>query len=109
MKIPILAAALAVVSLQAAYADPVAQQTGGFRTAAPATFTADDLARYGFDADTQALTDARTRAGDTVRVMTPGELAAQTAGQGDNTWVIVGVVVLVVVIAAAAGGGGGAY
>jgi len=102
-----MAAVLAAMSLQAAYADPVAQGGGGYRTAAPVAFSAVDIARYNFDADTQARIDAHIRAGDTVRVMTPDELASQSAGQGDNTWIIIGVVVLVVVVVAAAGGGGG--
>jgi hypothetical protein len=91
-------------SMQVAVANTT---TASFRTAAPSSFSADDLARFNLDPATAAKVEQHRKAGHAVMAMTPEELEAAKAGQASTTWIVLGVLALVVVVAVAAGGSGG--
>ena len=95
-----LALSFALVSMAApaAYAQEAAAQ---FRTAAPQSFSADELQRYGLDAAaTQRAMDLQAQ-GYEIRVLTPEEAAQYQAGITDNQWIWLGILAAVIVIAVA--------
>jgi hypothetical protein len=72
-----------------------------FRSAAPQTFTSQELQAYGLD---QAATDravALQDQGYEVRVLSEQEVAQYQAGITDNQWVLLGILAGVIVIAVA--------
>jgi Flp pilus assembly protein TadB len=72
-----------------------------FRSAAPQTFTAQDLQAYGLD---QAATDravALQEQGYEIRVLSEEEAAQYQAGITDNQWIWLGILAGVIVIAVA--------
>jgi hypothetical protein len=103
MKIRIASAvalSFAVAQLAAlpANADSAAAE---FRTAAPQTFSTDDLQLYGLAAaDAERATTLQDQ-GYQVMVMTPEEAAQYTAGMTDSEWLLVGILAAAIVIAVA--------
>jgi hypothetical protein len=90
-----LAAGLAL-SAASAYADPL-QSTTPFRTAAPQAFTAQDLERYGLDAEAAARGVALQEQGYQIVAMTPEEAEAYSAGAISQTeWILIGIGVLII-------------
>ncbi|MEJ0058237.1 MAG: hypothetical protein WDM79_00955 [Terricaulis sp.] len=80
-----------------AYAEPAAQ----FRTAAPQTFSSEDLQRYGLDAEASARAVALQEQGYEVKVLTTEEAQQYQAGITDNQWLLLGILAGVIVIAVA--------
>ncbi len=104
MKIRIIGAlalglALSQFGVSAAYAEPAAAH---FRTVQPQTFTAEDLQRYGLDAEAAARGEALQQQGYRILALTPEEAEAYRAGQySQTTWILIGVAVLVILAVAA--------
>ena len=102
MNFPIkaaLAASLAFAQIAApvAFAETPASP---FRTAAPQTFSADDLQRYGLTEDEAATVKAYQEQGYEVQLLTPEEAAAYNAGMSNrNILALVGLVAIVIVVA----------
>jgi hypothetical protein len=105
MKLTTVAAIAAAFSMQIGSMQAAVADTASFRTAAPSSFSADDLARFKLDPATAAKVEQHRKAGHRIMVMTPQELEAARAGQAANGWVILGVLAAVVVVIAVAGGG----
>jgi hypothetical protein len=92
------AAALSFALAQFAAAPAYAEQ---FRTAAPQTFTSEELQRYGLDADASQRAVALQEQGYEIRMLTPAEAEQYKAGITDNQWIWIGILVGVIVIAVA--------
>ena len=97
-----VAAAFVLAQLAAvpAYAEQSAQavQTQ-FRTAAPQQFSAEDLQKYGLDANaTQRAMDLQ-KDGYQIRVLSGAEAEKYQAGITDNQWIWLGILAGVIVIA----------
>jgi hypothetical protein len=92
-----LAFALSQVGVAAAYAE----QTAPFRTAAPQTFSSEDLQRYGLSKEASARAEALQKDGYEVKVLSKEEAAKYQAGITDNQWLLLGILAGVVVIAVA--------
>jgi hypothetical protein len=72
-----------------------------FRSAAPQTFSAEDLQRYGLSAADSERAMAYQDQGYEVMVLTPEEAEQYTAGITDNQWLLLGILAGVIVIAVA--------
>lgn len=90
--------ALAQIAAAPAYAEEAAAQ---FRTAAPQTFSAQDLQRYGLSAEASNRAVALQDQGYQVMVLTPEEAQQYQAGITDNQWLLLGILAGVIVIAVA--------
>ncbi len=93
------AVALGFALAQLAALPANAEQT--FRTAAPQTFSAQELQAYGLD---RAATDravALQDQGYQIRVLSEEEAANYQAGITDNQWLLLGILAGVIVIAVA--------
>lgn len=99
-----MAAALALSQFAATSALAVEPASpAGFRTAAPQTFSAADLQRYGLDANSVAQIQDLQSKGHEVRVLSPAEAQQYRGGQlSTTTWWIIGGVVLVAAVVAVA-------
>lgn len=95
------ALALALVAAPLAAAPAFAAEPAQFRTAAPQTFTSQDLQRYGLDKAAAERAAALQKQGYEVKVLTPTEAQQYTAGITDNQWLLIGILAGVVVIALA--------
>ncbi|HYD72602.1 MAG TPA: hypothetical protein VEF55_05655 [Candidatus Binatia bacterium] len=91
-----LAAALAMFQ----FAIPAYAQTAEpaqFRTAAPETFTAEELQGYGLSAEETARAVALQEEGYRIVALTPEEAAAYEAGAISQTeWILIGIGVLII-------------
>jgi hypothetical protein len=98
MKIhPIGAAAFAfAMAIAPAYAE-----TAQFRSAAPQSFTSQELQSYGLDANATARAEALQNDGYEIRVLSSEEAQQYQAGITDNQWVLLGILAGVVIIAVA--------
>jgi len=94
-----LALSLALGSF--AVAPAFAEETAQFRTAAPQSFSAEDLQRYGLSPEAAARGLALQQQGYEVKVLTPEEAAQYQAGVTDNQWLLLGILAGVIVIAVA--------
>lgn len=95
-------AALSLVLAQAAAAPAYAEQAAAsFRTAAPQSFSSQDLQRYGLDAQAAQRAEALQREGYQVMVLTPEEAQRYQAGITDNQWLLLGILAGVIIIAVA--------
>jgi hypothetical protein len=76
-------------------------EEAAFRTAAPQTFSAQELQQYGLDAQAaQRAVDAQEQ-GYQVMMLSPEEAEQYTAGITDNQWLLLGILAGVIVIAVA--------
>lgn len=102
MKKSILAGAVALTFIfgQITATSALAEQAA-FRTAAPQTFSAQDLQRYGLDAGTSQRAVALQQQGYEVKVLSPAEAQQYQAGITDNQWLMLGILAGVIVIAVA--------
>lgn len=94
------ALALALAFSQVVAAPAYAEQTS-FRTAAPQSFSTDDLQRYGLSSADAATVQGLQQEGYQVVVLTPEQAAQMNGGWSTNTWLIVGLVVIVIAVAVA--------
>jgi hypothetical protein len=102
----LLASAIALTFALGAMAAPAAnaEQPGAFRSAAPQTFTTEDLQRYGLSRDDATQIADMQAQGYEVQVISEEEAAQYRAGQyADNhmMWLVIGGVILIVLVAAA--------
>jgi hypothetical protein len=93
-----LAFAFAQITAAPAFAEQSAAQ---FRTAAPQTFSSDDLQQYGLSSDASNRAMALQDQGYEIRVLSREEAAQYQAGITDNQWLLIGILAAVVVIAVA--------
>jgi hypothetical protein len=91
-----LAAAVALTVAAPAYAETSGAQVE-FRQAAPQSFSAEDLQRYGLSAEEAAHGVALQEQGYTVVALTPEEAEAYRAGAiSTQEWILIGVGVLII-------------
>ena len=96
-----LAAAMALS--QMAISTASAQQANHFRSAAPQSFSQQDLQRYGLSTADASQVGQLQAQGYHVQVMTPAEAHRVYGGQwSQGTWIAIGVIALVVIAVAAA-------
>lgn len=96
------ALALAFAFSQVAVAPAFAQQAAAqFRTAAPQTFSSQELQQYGLSAEASERAAALQDQGYEVRVLSHEEAQQYQAGVTDNQWLLIGILAAVVVIAVA--------
>jgi len=95
-----LAAALAVSFALTSIAAPAFAETQ-FRTAAPQTFSAQELQQYGLDSNATERAMDLQRQGYEIRVLTPAEARQYQAGVTDNQWIWLGILAGVIIIAVA--------
>ncbi|MGE0046874.1 MAG: hypothetical protein AB7J28_05195 [Hyphomonadaceae bacterium] len=100
MKARFITAAAAAFALTQAVAVP-AYATEGFRTAAPQTFTAQELQQYGLDAQATQRAVQLQQDGYQVMALSPEEAEQYTAGITDNQWILLGILAGVIIIAVA--------
>ena len=93
-----LSFALSQLAAMPAYAEQSAAQ---FRTAAPQSFSADDLQAYGLAPADAERAVALQEQGYEVRVLSDAEAAEYQAGITDNQWLLIGILAGVIVIAVA--------
>jgi hypothetical protein len=93
-----LGLALTQIVAMPAYAEQAAVP---FRSAAPQTFSANDLQAYGLSADASRRAVSLQQQGYEVKVLTPAEAEAYQAGISDNQWLLLGILAGVIVIAVA--------
>lgn len=93
----VLALSLAFTTIAAPI---VSAEEAAFRSAAPQSFSAEDLQRYGLSAEDAAQVSTLQQQGYTVRVLTEEESRQYTAGITNRTWWIIGGVVLIAAIVA---------
>jgi hypothetical protein len=91
-----LAAALAMSQFAVpAYAQPA--EPAQFRSAAPQTFTAEELQAYGLSEEETARAVALQEEGYRIVALTPEEAAAYEAGAISQTeWILIGIGVLII-------------
>jgi hypothetical protein len=90
-----LGLALAPVGLSTASAE---QAAAPFRSAAPQSFSSEDLQRYGLDAEQVAHGEALQAQGYRLMALTPEEAEAYRAGaMSTESWILIGVAALVVI------------
>jgi hypothetical protein len=89
---------LTQVAAMPAFAEQSATQ---FRTAAPKTFSANDLQRYGLDKTASDRAVALQKQGYEVKVLSTEEAQKYQAGISDNQWLLLGILAGVIVIAVA--------
>ena len=80
---------------------PAYAETAQFRSAAPQSFTSQELQSYGLDADATARAEALQSDGYEIRVLSREEAEQYQAGITDNQWLLIGIFAAVVVIAVA--------
>jgi len=98
MKMRIAFAAAAMFAASAAA--PAFAGESHFRTAAPQSFTAQDLQNYGLGAhDAKAVKSLQDK-GYQVQVMSKDEAQQYRAGMTNTTWFIIGAAAVVIVILA---------
>ena len=95
-RIAIAAAAM----LAASVAAPAFAGEAQVRSAAPQTFTAQDLQNYGLNAKDANQVTAMQEQGYKVQVMSQEEAQQYRAGLSDSTWFILGAAAVVIVIVA---------
>lgn len=78
-----------------------AEDAASFRTAAPQTFSADELQQYGLDAAATERAMQLQDQGYEIRVLSAEEAQQYQAGITDNQWIWIGILVGVIVIAVA--------
>ncbi|MBL8545090.1 MAG: hypothetical protein JNL81_01425 [Hyphomonadaceae bacterium] len=100
MKSRFLGAAALAFALATA---PAYAEQAQFRSAAPQTFTAQELQSYGLGADASNRAMELQNQGYEVRVLSEEEAADYQAGITDNQWLLLGILAGVVVIAVAVG------
>jgi|JI10StandDraft_1071094.scaffolds.fasta_scaffold54144_7 hypothetical protein len=98
MKTRIALAAAAM--LAASVAAPAFAGEAQFRSAAPQTFTAQDLQNYGLNAKDANQVTAMQEQGYKVQVMSQEEARQYRAGLSDTTWFILGGAAVVIIILA---------
>lgn len=98
MKSRILGAAALAIALASAPA--YAQE---FRSAAPQTFSSQELQSYGLSNEASERAVALQDQGYEVRVLSEEEAAQYQAGITDNQWLLIGILAGVVIIAVAVG------
>jgi hypothetical protein len=97
------AIALSLALSQIAVAPAFAQEAApAYRTAAPQSFTTDDLQRYGLSASDASQVAGLQDQGYDVVVLSPEEAQRYQAGLTNNQWLIIGGLVIVVAIVLAA-------
>lgn len=96
----VAAFAFAQVAVVPAYAEESVAQ---FRTAAPQSFSSQDLRQYGLDARTTDRAMALQDQGYEIKVLSQEEAAKYQAGITDNQWLLLGILAGVIVIAVAVG------
>lgn len=90
-----LTLAIGQIAVAPAFAEPAT--ASHFRTAPAQTFSAEDLQRYGLDADASARAVALQSEGYHILALTPAEAASYQAGDySQTTWILIGVGVLVI-------------
>lgn len=95
-------ASLGLALAQFAAAPAYAQQVGAqFRTAAPQSFSAQDLQRYGLSADASNRAVQLQSQRYQIKVLTPEEAQQYQAGITSNQWIWLGILAGVIVIAVA--------
>lgn len=90
--------ALTQAAIMPVYAEEAASP---FRSAAPQSFSADELQRYGLDANAADRAVALQDQGYQVMVLSEEEAEQYTAGITDNQWLLLGILAGVIVIAVA--------
>jgi len=80
---------------------PAYAETAQFRSAAPQSFTSQELQSYGLDANATARAEALQNQGYAIRVLSREEAEQYQAGITDNQWLLIGILAAVVVIAVA--------
>lgn len=80
---------------------PAYAETAQFRSAAPQSFTSQELQSYGLDANATARAEALQNDGYEIRVLSREEAEQYQAGITDNQWLLIGIFAAVVVIAVA--------
>ncbi|MCX7360198.1 MAG: hypothetical protein NT015_18915 [Alphaproteobacteria bacterium] len=80
---------------------PAYAETAQFRSAAPQSFTSQELQSYGLDANATARAEALQNQGYEIRVLSREEAEQYQAGITDNQWLLIGILAAVVVIAVA--------
>lgn len=98
MKSRFLGAAALAFALATA---PAYAEQAQFRSAAPQTFTSQDLQSYGLSADASNRAVDLQNQGYEVRVLSEEEAADYQAGITDNQWLLLGILAGVIVIAVA--------
>ncbi|MEQ1492871.1 MAG: hypothetical protein ABL871_06785 [Terricaulis sp.] len=98
MKSRIFGAAALAVALVTA---PAYAEQAQFRSAAPQTFSSQELQSYGLDANATARAEALQNEGYEIRVLSREEAEQYQAGITDNQWLLIGILAAVVVIAVA--------
>ncbi|MGE3143708.1 MAG: hypothetical protein AB7L65_10340 [Hyphomonadaceae bacterium] len=94
-----LAFALGQVAAMPAYAGTATASP--FRTAAPQTFSSQDLQRYGLSPAASDRAAALQTQGYAVKVLTPQEAQRYQAGVTNTQWLLLGILAGVVIIAVA--------
>ncbi len=84
-------------AMPVAYAEEAAQ----FRTAAPQTFSSDELQQYGLDAASTERALELQDQGYEIRVLSREEAEEYQAGITDNQWIWLGILAGVIIIAVA--------
>jgi hypothetical protein len=95
-----LAAVLAVSFALTSIAAPAFAETQ-FRTAAPQSFSAQELQQYGLDSNATERAMDLQRQGYEIRVLSPEEAQQYQAGVTDNQWIWLGILAGVIIIAVA--------
>ena len=99
------ALALCLAFTQFAAAPAWAGEAAQFRTIAPQSFSAEDLQRYGLNAEEAAKVQALQDQGHEVLVLTPEQARNYTAGESSDhhhhLWMLGALVVIVVAVAVA--------
>lgn len=96
-----LAAALVMSQFSVTASAQTAETTTQFRTVEAQSFTAEDLQRYGLDADAAARGEALQAEGYQILALTPEEADAYRAGDlSQTTWILIGIGVLVILAVA---------
>lgn len=80
---------------------PAYAETAQFRSAAPQTFTSQELQSYGLSSEASNRAVALQEQGYEVRVLSEDEAAQYQAGITDNQWLLLGILAGVIVIAVA--------
>lgn len=80
---------------------PAYAEQAQFRSAAPQSFTSQELQSYGLDANATARAEALQSQGYEIRVLSREEAEQYQAGITDNQWLLIGILAAVVVIAVA--------
>lgn len=80
---------------------PAYAETAQFRSAAPQTFSAQELQSYGLSAEASNRAMALQEQGYEVRVLSQEEASQYQAGITDNQWLLLGILAGVIIIAVA--------